>query len=258
MSTFRAFRVFDDSGKVQGKTVETTLDELSAGDVVIEAAYSSVNYKDALAATGAGKILRAFRSIGGIDVSGMVESSARCALSRQATRSSSPATISASTHDGGYAGYVRVPADWVVPLPPGLTPFDVDGASGRPASPRRCRSCELEHNGLQPAQRPGHRHRRDRRRRQPRGVACLAALGYHVTALTGKDGEHDYLRRSAPATCCRDPTLPTGDAPAREGDLGRRGRPGRRRHAGLADSHDDVRRTIASSGLTGGADSTRR
>src|ERR1700733_16198601 len=74
MSTFDAFRVFE-GGQVQGRIVQAALDDLSAGDVVIKAAYSSVNYKDAMAATGAGKILRRFPLIPGIDVSGTVESS---------------------------------------------------------------------------------------------------------------------------------------------------------------------------------------
>jgi NADPH:quinone reductase-like Zn-dependent oxidoreductase len=75
MSTFQAYRVFDDGGTVRGRVVNATLDELSAGSVVIAAAYSSVNYKDALAATGGGKIIRRFPLIPGIDVSGTVESS---------------------------------------------------------------------------------------------------------------------------------------------------------------------------------------
>ena len=75
MNTFRAFRVFDEGGHVQGRIVQAALDELSAGAVVIKAEYSSVNYKDAMAATGAGKILRRFPVIPGIDVSGTVESS---------------------------------------------------------------------------------------------------------------------------------------------------------------------------------------
>jgi NADPH2:quinone reductase len=74
MASFRAFRIFNDQGQIGGRIVDTTLDELIAADagapgaVLIEAAYSSVNYKDALAATGAGKILRRFPLIGGIDV----------------------------------------------------------------------------------------------------------------------------------------------------------------------------------------------
>ncbi|HEY6506702.1 MAG TPA: oxidoreductase, partial [Vicinamibacterales bacterium] len=75
MQTFRAFRIFSEEGRVAGRLVDATLDELTPGDVVIKAAYSSVNYKDALAATGAGKILRRFPLVGGIDVAGTVDSS---------------------------------------------------------------------------------------------------------------------------------------------------------------------------------------
>jgi hypothetical protein len=65
---FPAFRVFEENGKIQGRVVDQTLDDLSAGNVVIDATHSSVNYKDALAATGAGKIIRRFPLIAGIDV----------------------------------------------------------------------------------------------------------------------------------------------------------------------------------------------
>src|SRR4029450_1094400 len=75
MNEFRAFRIVNDDGRIHGTVVETSLPELSPGDVVIRAEYSSVNYKDALAATGSGKILKRFPLIGGIDVAGHVESS---------------------------------------------------------------------------------------------------------------------------------------------------------------------------------------
>ena len=105
---------------MRGRVVEATLDELSAGDVVIAAAYSSVNYKDALAATGGGKIIRRFPLIPGIDVSGTVESSGDARF-----RAGDPVLVTGYdlgvAHDGGYAQYVRVPADWVVPIPQGLT-----------------------------------------------------------------------------------------------------------------------------------------
>ena len=79
MTAFKAFRIFNDQGRIAGRLVDATLEELTradapAGEVVIKAAYSSVNYKDALAATGAGKILRTFPLIGGIDVAGTVVS----------------------------------------------------------------------------------------------------------------------------------------------------------------------------------------
>src|SRR5260221_12291835 len=72
---FDAFRVFDEGGTVGGRVVQLSLDDLSQGEVVIKTAFSSVNYKDALAATGAGKIMRRFRLVRGVDLSGTVVSS---------------------------------------------------------------------------------------------------------------------------------------------------------------------------------------
>ena len=94
--SIRAFRVFEENGAVGGRIVSVSLDELSAGDVVIDAAYSSVNYKDALAATGAGKIIRRFPLVGGIDVAGTVASNRAMRDSAPVNRCSSPATTSAS------------------------------------------------------------------------------------------------------------------------------------------------------------------
>jgi len=96
---------------------------VSPGDVVIKAAYSSVNYKDALAATGTGKIVRRYPLVAGIDVSGIVESStdARFAPGDEVLGTGYDLGVA---HDGGYAGRVRLPGDWVVPLPAGLTLFD--------------------------------------------------------------------------------------------------------------------------------------
>jgi acrylyl-CoA reductase (NADPH) len=191
MSGFQAYRVFDDAGTVQGRVVDTTLDGLSAGDVVVKAAYSSVNYKDALAATGAGKIIRRFPLIAGIDVSGTVESS-RDARFREGDAVLVTGYDLGVAHDGGYSQYVRVPGDWVVPLPRGLSAFDVMaiGTAGLTAA---LSVIALERNGAQPGNGPvivtgatggvG-----------SMAVQCLAALGYKVTALTGKDREHAYLR----------------------------------------------------------------
>src|SRR5260221_2524684 len=67
-SSFRAFRIFEENGKIECRLTTLTLDDLTAGEVVIKAAYSNVNYKDALAGTGAGKIIRRFPLVGGIDV----------------------------------------------------------------------------------------------------------------------------------------------------------------------------------------------
>jgi acrylyl-CoA reductase (NADPH) len=191
MSTFTAFRVFADGGTVQGRVVETTLDDLSAGDVVINAAYSSVNYKDALAATGAGTIIRRFPIVAGIDVAGTVESSADARF-RSGDRVLVTGYDLGVAHDGGFAGRVRVPADWVVPVPSGLTAFDVM-AIGTAGFTAALSVVNLEHNGLQPSNGPvivtgatggvG-----------SLGVQCLVARGYQVTAMTGKESEHEYLR----------------------------------------------------------------
>jgi len=77
METFKAFRIFSENNQVAGRLVQARLDELSPGEVVFRAEYSSVNFKDALAATGAGKVIRGFPRIGGIDAAGTVVSS-RC------------------------------------------------------------------------------------------------------------------------------------------------------------------------------------
>jgi NADPH2:quinone reductase len=191
MSTFKAFRVFDDAGKVAGRIVETTIDDLSAGDVVIEAKYSGVNYKDALAATGAGKIIRSFQLVGGIDVSGTVASSADVRF-----KPGDPVLVTGydlgQAHDGGYAEFVRVPADWVVPVPDSLTLFDAM-AIGTAGFTAALSIVEMEHNGLAPGNGPvivtgatggvG-----------SLAVQSLAARGYAVTALTGKAHEADFLR----------------------------------------------------------------
>src|SRR5215212_5819629 len=146
MDSFRAFRVFDDDGRVQGRVVAASLDELSAGDVVIKTAYSSVNYKDALAATGAGKIIRRFPLVAGIDVAGTVLSSAD-----QRYKERQPVLVTGYdlgvAHDGGFSEVVRVPAAWVVPIPEGLTPFDAM-AIGTAGFTAALSVVDMESNGL--------------------------------------------------------------------------------------------------------------
>src|SRR5512139_2820054 len=131
MERFRALRIFNEDNRIHSALVTATLDELSQGDVVIKAAYSSVNYKDALAATGAGKILKRFPLIGGIDVSGTVASStdSRFAPGDEVLVTGYDLGVG---QDGGFAGMVRVPGDWVVRLPAGLSLRDamVYGTAG--------------------------------------------------------------------------------------------------------------------------------
>ena len=188
---FAAYRIFEEEGKVEGRLVKATLDEISRGDVVIRTSCSSVNYKDALAATGSGKIIRDFPRIGGIDVAGSVVSSADSSFAEGDDVLVTGYDLGVG-HDGGYAEYTRVPAEWVVPVPEGLTTFDVMaiGTAGFTAALSIVR---MEQVGLSPADGPvivtgatggvG-----------SVAVELLATLGYDVTALTGKDSEHDHLR----------------------------------------------------------------
>jgi acrylyl-CoA reductase (NADPH) len=188
---FDALRIFDENGKISARIVQVSLDQLSEGAVVIKAAYSSVNYKDALAATGSGKIMRRFPLVGGIDVAGTVESSADARF-----KAGDPVLVTGYdlgvAHDGGYAAYARVPGDWVVPVPAGLSLFDAM-AIGTAGFTAALSIVEMERNGLTPSSGPvivtgatggvG-----------SIAIQALSARGYSVTALTGKAHEADFLR----------------------------------------------------------------
>ena len=119
MKSFRAFRIHEHDRKIVARFEDLTLDDLSPGDVVVRVTYSGINYKDALAATGTAKILRRYPLVAGIDLAGVVESSSDARF-----RAGDPVLVTGSalseTHDGGYAEYARVPADWVIPMPQGL------------------------------------------------------------------------------------------------------------------------------------------
>ena len=210
MSTFRAFRITNTDGRIGGSIIDATLDELTPGDVVIKAEYSSVNYKDALAATGTGTILRRFPLIGGIDVAGLVASSADRRF-REGDRVLATGYDLGVTQDGGYASFVRVPADWVVPIPDGLTPREamILGTAGFTAGLAIVR---LERNGLAAGQ----------GRIAVTGatggvgsiaIAALARLGYEVTAITGKDDAHGYVTSLGAREVVSRTTLAMGTRP---------------------------------------------
>jgi acrylyl-CoA reductase (NADPH) len=191
MEQFKAFRIFEEGGKSAGRFVEITLADLDPGEVVIRTRYSSVNYKDALAATGAGKVIRRFPCIGGVDAAGVVENSsdARFQPGDEVIVTGYGMGVD---HDGGFAGYVRVPADWVVKLPQGLSLYEAMalGTAGFTAALSIHR---LEQNDLAP----------DKGKVIVTGatggvgslaIQMLAQLGFYVVALTGKEGEYDYLK----------------------------------------------------------------
>jgi putative YhdH/YhfP family quinone oxidoreductase len=191
MSTFKAVRVSQDDGKtVTSALVDTTIDELGAGDVVIASRFASINYKDALAVTGRGRIMTRFPCIAGIDVAGVVESSADPRF-----KAGDPVFVNGFglgvSHDGGFSERVRVPADWVIPVPQGMTLLEV-GTMGVAGFTAALAIDLMELNGLAPG--------------NGRvlvngatggcasiGIDMLARRGYQVVALTGKPASRDYL-----------------------------------------------------------------
>ena len=193
MSTFKAYRIFNENNKIEGRIADLTLNDLMPGEVVFQNAYSSVNFKDALAATGVGgKVIRKYPLVGGIDAAGTVISSsdARFKAGDEVICTSYDFGVA---HDGGFAQVCRVPADWVVPLPKGLSLLEAMtlGTAGYTAG----LAVELlELNGLSPA------NGKILVNGATGGVASLAIAmlagkGYAVTAVTGKDNEHEFLQK---------------------------------------------------------------
>ena len=119
-SPFRAFRIHNDKSGHRAGIEEMRADDLSPGEILIKVAYSSVNYKDALAGTGKGKILRQFPLNGGIDVAGYVVASTDPAFKEGDQVLCTGCGLS-ETRDGGYAEYARLESKWTIPLPTGLT-----------------------------------------------------------------------------------------------------------------------------------------
>jgi len=211
VDTGKAYRIFNENNKIGGRLVNVGIDELSPGEVVFRTAYSSVNYKDALAATGSGgKIIRKFPLNGGIDAAGTVVSS------RDPRFKAGDEIICTSydmgvAHDGGYSELCRVPAEWVVALPKGLSCFEamVLGTAGYTAG---LSIHLLEHNGMRPE------NGKILVNGATGGVASLcvdmlASLGYQVTAVTGKDDQHEFLKKVGAAEILSSRTLEMGTRP---------------------------------------------
>jgi acrylyl-CoA reductase (NADPH) len=192
MKTFRAFRIHSDGGKISARFDNLSIEDLSPGEVVIRVSHSDINYKDALAATGAGRILRRYPLVGGIDLAGTVESSSDARYAVGAAVLVTGCGLS-ETHDGGYAEFARVPGDWVIPLPEGLDAVTAMalGTAGFTAALAIHR---MEQNG-----------------QVPEGgsiavtgasggvgsiaVDMLSSAGYRVVAITGKAACIPYLQQ---------------------------------------------------------------
>ncbi|HEV8443576.1 MAG TPA: oxidoreductase [Steroidobacteraceae bacterium] len=251
MNTFQAFRIHEAGGKVTARFDELTIDQLSPGDVVIEVQFSDINYKDALAATGAGKILRRYPLVGGIDLAGVVRSSSDprhepgdavlvtgCGLSE--------------TVDGGYARFARVSGESVIPLPTSLDAFRAMalGTAGFTAALAIHR---MERNGQSPARGPvvvtG----------ATGGVGSiaidmLAGRGYEVIAVTGKRDAADYLRALGAYQVVSREQLALGSRPLEAARFaGAIDNVGGEMLAGLT-RHMDFWGNIACIGLAGGAE----
>ena len=190
MTNYNAFRIHRENGQHHAGIEELVLQEPEVGEVVIRVHYSSINYKDALAGTGTGQILRHFPLTGGIDASGVIAMS-----NDRRFREGDPVIVTgyelSATHDGGYAEYLKVPADWVVPLPDGLELYAAMaiGTAGFTAALALHR---MEVNGQTPELGPilvtG----------ASGGVGCFAinlfdGEGYEVSAVSGKPELQDFL-----------------------------------------------------------------
>jgi putative YhdH/YhfP family quinone oxidoreductase len=191
-STFKAYRTFEENKIVSSKFVDMTIDELDIGEVVIRSEYSTINYKDALSYNGAGKIMRKFPTNAGVDVAGTVESSSNARF-KPGDHVLVTGHDMGVAHDGGFSERVRVPAEWVVHRPKGMSAKDAMtiGTAGFTAA----LGVELmEHNGLTPKSGPvavtgatggvG-----------SIAIEILARRGYDVVAITGKASESDYLKK---------------------------------------------------------------
>jgi len=191
MESFRAFRIDQENDSIIAGFCELGLDDLTAGEVVIKVSHSTINYKDALAATGVGKILRTYPLVGGIDLAGTVVSSEDERLEPGSVVLVNGCGLS-ETVDGGYAEYARVRSDWVVPVPAGMTAaqamqIGTAGYTAALAIQRMEQNSQLPENG--PIVVTG----------ASGGVGSIAVdmldgRGYEVVALTGKAEQTEYLK----------------------------------------------------------------
>jgi putative YhdH/YhfP family quinone oxidoreductase len=187
---FRAFRIHAERDHHRAGIESLDVGQLSPGEVLIKVAYSSVNYKDALAGTGKAKILRTSPLNGGIDVAGYVVESSDPSFKEGDAVLCTGCGLS-ETRDGGYAEYARLPAQWTIPLPVGLSLREsmLLGTAGFTAALALYR---LQQNGQKPEHGPivvtG----------ASGGVGMLAidilsCVGYEVHAISGKLDEFDRL-----------------------------------------------------------------
>ena len=210
IKSFRAFRIHRQDRQVSARFDDIALSDLTAGDVVVRVTYSDINYKDALAATGTAPILRKYPLAGGIDLAGDVVDSSDPRFTPGQRVLVTGCGLS-ETQDGGYAEYARVPGDWVIPVPPGMTDADAMklGTAGFTAALAVHR---MEQNGQQPVSGPvvvtgatggvG-----------SLAINMLAGRGYEVVAVSGKPEADAYLHEIGASQILRRQSLDLGSKP---------------------------------------------
>ncbi len=212
--SFRAFRIHDDDDGYRGVVESLELDDLNEGEVTIQTAYSSVNYKDALAGTGKGKILRQHPLVGGIDIAGRVIASKDARFKEGDAVLTTGCGLS-ETRDGGYSEQQRLSADWVIPLPDGLS-LKESMAIGTAGFTAALCLYRMECNGQSPSDGPivitG----------ATGGVGMLAIdiytrAGYEVHAISGKVDRFDFLQDLGASQCVSRHDLHLGDRPLERG-----------------------------------------
>lgn len=251
MGSFKALVVNKDDNDFTVDIKSLSLDDLPEGEVLIEVAYSSVNYKDGLAAIPDGKIVSTYPFVPGIDLAGTVVSS-KDERFKEGDKVIATSYEIGVTHFGGFSEYARIPAKWIVPLPEGLTLKEAMtfGTAGFTAA---LSVQYLQDNGVKPEDGPvlvsgstggvG-----------SAAISMLSKLGYEVVASTGKESQHEYLKSiGAKEVIAREDLLPEKIRPLDS-----------QRWAGAIDpvggktlayilSTTKYGGTVAVSGLTGGA-----
>lgn len=208
--SFRAFRIHDDEDGYRAGIEDMPVSALSEGEVLVKCEYSSVNYKDALAGTGEGKILRRFPLNGGIDVAGYVARSSDPAFKEGDAVLCTGCGLS-ETRDGGYAEMIRLPAKWAIPLPEGLSLREsmAIGTAGFTAALSLYRMLQNDQSpDMGPIVVTG----------ASGGVGSLALdifsrAGFEMHAITGSVDKFDYLQELGASQCISRHELYWGQRP---------------------------------------------
>jgi acrylyl-CoA reductase (NADPH) len=207
---FKAFRIHNDAEGYRSGIEDISIDDLNEGDVVIRGEWSGINYKDALAATGKGKICRRYPLVGGIDIAGEVVSS-ECEKFSAGDKVLVTGCDLSETRDGGYSQYMRLDSNSIIPLPDGLSTREAMGI-GTAGFTAAISLYRMEALGQTPQAGPivvtG----------ASGGVGSFAIdifthAGYQMHAITGKVDQFDYLENLGARQCISRHDLHWGQRP---------------------------------------------